>query len=271
MQTADQPTRSVETLRFDDGTISMQRAGTGQPLVFLHAAGGAGVWTDFHGRLAQHFEVFAPDHPGFGESDELPDVDDMDDLVYHYLEVMDRYGLDRPAVVGASFGGWIAAELAVHSPERVGALALLSPAGLRIPEHPVADLFFMTPEEQVGTLFSDPAAAAGRFPAAPDVEDILRAYRDQTALARFGWSPFLANPKLERRLYRVDSPTLIVWPDDDRLIPIAHGHRYAEGIAGAELRTIESCGHALYFERPDAVADVVLDFLTTQSRSEQPR
>lgn len=269
MRTADQPTKSVETLRFDGGTISMQRGGMGQPLVFLHAAGGAGAWTDFHGRLAQRFEVFAPDHPGFGESDELPDVEDIDDLVYHYLEVMDRYGLDRPAVVGASFGGWIAAELAVHSPERVGPLALLSPAGLRIPEHPVADLFFMTPDEQVRTLFSDPTAAADLFPDDPDVEDILHAYRDQTALARFGWVPFLANPKLERRLSRVNSPSLIVWPDDDRLIPIAHGHRYVERIPGAELRTVESCGHALYFERPDAVADVVLDFLTTQERSEQ--
>ena len=89
----------------------------------------------------------------------------MDNLVYHYLDVMDQLGLDRPHVVGASFGGWIAAELAVAAPHRIGSLVLLAPAGLRLPEHPVADLFIMSPEQVLTALFHDPAAASGLFPA----------------------------------------------------------------------------------------------------------
>jgi pimeloyl-ACP methyl ester carboxylesterase len=256
------PEGASERLELDGGSIQILRGGEGPPLLFLHAAGGAGVWHPFHGLLARHFEVIAPDHPGFGGSDELGSVEGVDDLVYHYLEVMDRLGLERPIVVGASLGGWVAAELAVHTPDRVGKLALLGAAGLRIPEHMPTDLFLLTPEQLVSALFKHTERAAGMFPAEPDVDFILAVYRDNTAFARFAWAPFLNDPKLERRLHRITAPTLILWADDDRVVPIAHGHRYAERIPDATLRIVEDCGHALYFERTEAVADAVIEFLT---------
>ena len=119
----------------------------------------------------------------------------MDDLVYHYLDVMDQLGLDRPHVVGASFGGWIAAELAEAAPHRIGSLVLLGPAGLRLPDHPVADLFIMSPEQVLTTLFHDPATAIGLFPAEPDPDFILAQYRDLTALARFSWDAVPQQPQ----------------------------------------------------------------------------
>lgn len=250
-----------EHLDFPGGSVHLLRGGDGPPLLFLHAAGGAGRWHEFHELLAGRFTVFAPDHPGFGGSAPLPEVEDMTDLVYHYLDVVDRLGLKRPHVVGASFGGWLAAELAVAAPHVVGSLTLLSPAGLRLPEHPVADLFLMTPERLAAALYHDPAKAAGMFPAEPGIDDILAAYRDMSALARFSWTPFFCNPKLERRLRRVTAPTRVVWPDDDRIVPIAHGRRYAELIEGAELTVVPDCGHAMYFERPAEFASVVTEFL----------
>ncbi|HEX6454232.1 MAG TPA: alpha/beta fold hydrolase [Trebonia sp.] len=78
-------------------------------MLFLHAAGGAGTWSEFHALLARRFEIIAPDHPGFGKSDEFPDAEGVDDLVYHYLDVLDALELGPAHVVGASFGGWIAA------------------------------------------------------------------------------------------------------------------------------------------------------------------
>jgi pimeloyl-ACP methyl ester carboxylesterase len=254
-----------EYLQLAGGRVHLLRGGAGEPLVFLHAAGGAGTWLEFHRALGRRFDVVAPDHPGFGGSEEFADVEAMDDLVYHYLDVLDRLGLDRPHVVGASFGGWIAAELAVAAPHRVGALVLLSPAGLRLPDHPVADLFLMSPEELVATLFHDPATAAGLFPGEPDLDFILAQYRDLTALARFCWTPFMANPKLERRLHRITAPTLVVAPSDDRLIPVAHAHRYAELIPGARFAEVGDCGHAMYFERPAEFADVTAAFLSEHS------
>jgi len=255
-----------EYLEFPDGRVHLLRGGTGEPVLFLHAAGGAGQWLEFHELLARRFEVFAPDHPGFGGSDELPEVEAMDDLVYHYLDVIDRLGLDRPHVVGASFGGWIAAELAVAAPHAIGSLVLLSAAGLRLPDHPVTDIFFLTPPQLADALHHDPAKAAAFLPAEPDIEMALAAYRDMTALARFSWNPFLCDPKLERRLRRVTAPTLVVWPDDDKVIPIAHGHRYAERIPGARFAVVPDCGHAMYFERPAAFGEITTDFLAGVTR-----
>lgn len=249
--------------------MHLLRGGQGEPLLFLHADGGAGNWLDYHRLLSDSgFEVFAPDHPGFGGSDDFAEVEAMDDLVYHYLDVIDALGLDRPHVVGASFGGWIAAELAVAAPHRIGSLVLLGPAGLRLPGHPVADPFLMSPGELVAMLYHDPAVAARLAPASPDLDFVLAQYRDLTALARFSWTPFLSNPKLERRLHRVTAPTLVVVPSDDRLIPVAHGRRYAELIPGARFAEIGECGHAMYFERPAEFANATAAFLGSHSLAE---
>lgn len=258
----------AERLQVGDGEIRLLRAGPASPappLLFLHAAGGGG-WTPFLDGLSRAFDVLAPDHPGFDESDAIDDVEGIDDLVYHYLRLLDQLGIEQAIVVGASLGGWIAAELAVHSPHRVERLVLMSPVGLRIPEAPPTDLFFLPPERLVETLFHDPAAAAGLFPAEPSVDDILRAYRNNTAFARYAWRPFLNDPKLERRLYRISAPTLVIWPDDDRVVPRAHAERYAARIPDARLEVIEDCGHALYGERPQEITRAVLAFANGGSR-----
>lgn len=250
-----------EMIGFEGGAIHLLRGGEGPPLLFLHGGGIAGVWLPIHQLLADRFEVFAPDHPGFGKSDDLPLVETVDDLVYHYLELLDRLGLERVSLVGASFGGWLAAELAVHSPHRLEALVLVAPVGLRIPEHPIADLFYMTPPQKVEALFYDPGFAVTIFPAEPDVEFILQAYRNDTALARYAWHPFMNDPKLERRLGRITVPTLVLAAADDQIVPRAHGERYAARIPGARLEVIENAGHAVFVEEPARVAEPALRFL----------
>ena len=251
-------------LELPGGRVHLLRGGAGEPVLFLHAAGGAGVWHPFHQLLAEAgFTVLAPDHPGFGKSDDFPAAEGVDDLVYHYLDLLDALGLGRPHVVGGSFGGWIAAELAVHSPHRVGSLALLSAAGLRIPEHPVTDLFLLSPGKLVATLFHDPPPPPPPLPpgAQPDLDVIIAGYREATSLARFCWVPFLSNPKLERRLGRITAPTLVAAPSDDRLIPVQHAKRYAERIANASYAEVADCGHAMYFERPAEFAELMAAFL----------
>ena len=74
-----------EYLGLDGGRVHVFRAGSGEPVLFLHAAGGAGTWPEFHALLSERFDVIAPDHPGFGKSDEFPELTAIDDLVYHYL------------------------------------------------------------------------------------------------------------------------------------------------------------------------------------------
>jgi pimeloyl-ACP methyl ester carboxylesterase len=257
-----------EFLELAGGRVHLLRGGAGEPVLFLHAAGGAGAWLPFHAQLAgAGFEVIAPDHPGFGQSDDFPEVEAIDDLVYHYLDVLDGLGLGRPHVVGASFGGWIAAEIAVHSPHLIGSLTLLSAAGLRLPDHPVADVFLMSPAKLAAALFHDPLLVppptASSPGAAPDLDAIIASYREATSLARFSWAPYLSDPKLERRLGRITAPTLVVAPSDDRLIPVAHARRYAALIGGADYAEVAECGHAMHVERPAEFAALVASFLAS--------
>jgi pimeloyl-ACP methyl ester carboxylesterase len=256
-----------EKVEFRDGAVNVLRGGGGPPLLLLHGFKGAGQWLPFHTQLAQHFEVYAPDHPGFGETDDLPSVEAMEDLVYHNLDLMDRLGLEHAYLVGASLGGWLAAELATHSPHRFHKLVILSPLGHRIPGHPIADFFGMDSDEQTAALFYDSDVAEAVFPEESDIDAILRSYRDLSGFARFAWAPFMGNPKLERRLHRITVPTLVQWAEEDRIVPRSHAEKYAQLIPAARLETIPQCGHALYLEQPEGIAQSIISFL---GGSEEP-
>jgi pimeloyl-ACP methyl ester carboxylesterase len=240
----------------------MFRQGTGAPVLVLHAAGGAGMWNPYLERLSEHFDVIAPDHPGFGLSPALDGVDSIDTLVEHYLSLLDGLGLDRLHVVGASLGGWLAAEIASTAPERIDRLVLMAPPGILIPAAPPADLFTMKPDEIVRALFLDPAKAEAMLATPLPPEAAAQAERDAVSFAKYASEPFLHNPELPARLSRITAPTLVITPEIDVVIPPEHSEAYAAAIDGAVLKVLPQCGHALYFEEPDLVADEVIDFLS---------
>jgi len=255
--TGPQPT----TVPMGSGAVNLFRKGSGPTVLVLHAAGGAGAWNPYLDRLSGHFDVIAPDHPGFGLSDELPEISSVPQLVPHYVDLLERLGVERFALVGASFGGWVAAELASDVPQRVEQLVLMAPAGLHVPEAPPADLFTMTPEQIVRALFYDSAAADAALSVPPSPEAAAQAARDAKAFERFARRPFLHDPELPERLSRITAPTLVLAAEVDSIIPRAHSEAYATAIAGARLRVVPQCGHALYQERPAEVADQVIGFL----------
>src|SRR5438445_4437690 len=112
--------------------VQMLRDGSGPPLLFLHGAGGAGRWLAFQERLAKDFSVYFPSHPGHGGSPAAEWIEHISDLAFHYLDLLDRLGLARSHLVGASFGGWIAAEVATMASQRLASLVLFDPVGIRV-------------------------------------------------------------------------------------------------------------------------------------------
>jgi pimeloyl-ACP methyl ester carboxylesterase len=251
------PTR----LPMGSGEISLFRQGSGRPVLFLHAAGGAGHWEPFHERMAQSVDLIAPDHPGFGHSDELAEVATMADLVEHYVRLLDQLGIDRLDVVGASFGGWTAAELASTVPDRVEHLVLMAPAGLSVPEAPPADLFDLAPPDLVRALYYDDALVEAALSAPPTPEQMAQTEKDVAAFARFAREPYLHNPELPARLPRITRPTLVIAAEIDLIIPREHSEAYAKAIPGAVLRDLPRTRHGMHHERPDEVAEEVLGFL----------
>src|SRR5512139_2501550 len=140
------------------------RGGRGAPLLVLHPEFGAKQWSPYHDRLAQHFRVVAPDHPGFGDSERPEWLDDMNDVVFHYVDLLDALKLGRVAVVGTSLGGWIAAELAVAHPARIDRLVLVGAGGLKVDGVERFDLFLHPIEDTLRQLFRDPRRAAQLLP-----------------------------------------------------------------------------------------------------------
>ena len=242
--------------------IQMLTGGSGEPLLYLHSAGGEMVWLPFFELLSQHFTVYLPAHPGFSQSEGLDKIDTIEDLVFHYTDVMDHLGLTQPYMAGLSLGGWLAAELATRYSHRIRKLALINAVGLRVPGSPIADIFAATPEETRHLVFHDPQSELAKMfvPDVPSPEVLENTLKAREATARVGWNPLLCNPKLRERLYRITVPTLIIWGESDRLVPVAHGQAYHEGIAGSQLVILEKCGHAPPFEKPEETAKLLCEF-----------
>lgn len=241
----------------------MLLAGAGAPLLFLHGAGGAGRWLPFHARLSERFTVHAPRHPGHGGSPPAEWIEHISDLAFHYLDLLDELGLDRVHLVGASFGGWIAAEMATMAWPRLTSLTLIDPVGIKVEGWIYPFLFGMDIPELVATVFHDPAAALALMPRDQSVDTMIELSRERTAIARVSWNPYLYNPLLRRRLGRIRARTLLCWGEHDRLAPLTCAKTWQAEIPGAALRVFSKSGHLPHLEEPDAVADAINDFMGT--------
>jgi pimeloyl-ACP methyl ester carboxylesterase len=245
--------------RFDVNGIdtAVFTAGDGEPLVFLHGAGTAAGF-DTLLPLAEQFRLILPHHPGFGASADDPSVDSIHDYALHYLDLFDQLGVEEASLVGHSLGGYLAVTLAIEQTHRVRRLVLGAPFGLRVREHPTVD-FFSIPDEEVPTyLVADMSIFAG-LPSPPPPEFFAERYRESTSFARIAWHrPY--DLKLAKWLHRITAPTLIVWGDKDRLIPVEQAAVWADHISTSEVRILPGIGHLLFNESPAAVA-AIADFV----------
>src|SRR5580765_8779355 len=257
-------TRSEETLKIGGKAVQLFTGGQGPPLLYLHGAGTC-WWMPVHDLLGARHRVYAPVHPGFGASAAREEIESMEDLVFHAVDVLDALRLERVDVVGLSLGGWLAAELALRHPARVHRLVLVDAAGTRVPGVVREDLFMASPAKARQLLFADPASAlaAELVPDVPAPGRLEAALRGREAAARLLWNPHVQYRKLTSRLGRIKAPTLVIWGAQDRVLPLALGQAYQRGLPGARLETLDGCGHLPPFEQPERFARLVLDFLQT--------
>lgn len=233
-------------------------AGSGAPTVVLAAPLGEAIWYPYLQGLARSFSVTAILPPGLDGAEDAY-IDDLDDLLFHHLDLFAALGLDRFNLIGASSGGRIAAELAIRYPERIERLVLADSFGLDLPLTPS-----IAPAEALGDpdrlrklLFFNPASFLGDMliPSRPRQTDaVLTA---MNTASRIG----IHNPKLHARLARIKSPTLVVWGADDATVPFPHAEVFRNAVPDARLTRIPDCGHLPMFEREELFVAAVTSFL----------
>jgi pimeloyl-ACP methyl ester carboxylesterase len=257
-----------ETIDVRGVPTAYRRAGRGSAVVYLHGAGLTRRWTPFHERLSSRVDLVAPEQPGFGDTPLPPWLRSIDDVVLHLDDLLEGLGLGDVHLVGHSLGGWIAADFAVTYPRRLRSLTLVAPLGLRVPDSPLYDIFRMTPEEADGTLFNGQAARYVEYlETGEPVEALVHGYGELTAAARLAWNPRYDH-RLDRRLARVTCPSLVIVSQEDRVVPRAHGERYAELLPDARLAVVEGAdaptGHLAMVQEPQRLADTIADFVDEQ-------
>jgi pimeloyl-ACP methyl ester carboxylesterase len=264
----------ADRLRIGLGEIEVLRRGLGRPILLIHGVNPISPQTPFLDGLAELGEIIAPSAPGFGNSPRPPDFETMYDLVHLYREVLD--GLPgQTALVGFSFGGWIAAEIAAAGAPKLDRLVLVDPVGIKIggrEERDIVHFFNTSPEELNRRSWHDPTcrppgcwglgwqAVIGE--AMSDEEMVLLA-RNWDALCLYAWRPHMYNPQLKHWLYRISVPTLVLWGASDCVVTPEYGRAYAGMIPGARFELIERAGHHPELEQPRAFVDAVADFLDT--------
>jgi pimeloyl-ACP methyl ester carboxylesterase len=240
----------------------------GDPVLYLHPEGGLAPKDPLLAHLAEHHTVYAPEFPGTtpGDPYAIHALEGWGDLILGYEEAIRRLGLTRPIVVGQSFGGMLAADLAAHFPDLASRLVLVAPAGLWHEEHPVVNWTTIAPDKTAAMLFHDPAGEAAKaaltLPADPEQMRAVLLARvwSMACTGRFVW-PF-PDHGLRGRLHRIAAPTLLVWGRDDRIVDAAYAKEFTAGIASSSATVIDDCGHLPQVERREQTLAAVDAFLS---------
>ncbi len=220
--------------------------GQGPTLMYWH---GRGTWHGFAWarKLAAQHRVLLPYHPGFGESADDPSIGSINDYVAHYAALFDLLQLSQLPLIGASFGGFMAAHFALAHPDRVDKLILAAPFGLSSSSHQRPDYGHM-PLEQLPAWFAVDTAMLAPF--WPD-RWIERRQREQASGER-ALAGSRTGPELASSLQTLDIPTLILWGRHDRILPVELASLWRQALPHAQLRIVDDAGHLLLDESAEA-------------------
>lgn len=239
--------------------VRMWSEGQGAPLLFLHGFEGPLGDVSFLKRLAQTYKVFAPEHPGFGETGGFADQHDIVDLVLHYRALLESFGGEPVVIVGHCLGGMFAAEIAALCPHLVSKLVLISSYGLWLDDEPLPDPFVLSRAELSAAKWATQDAAARETLELRSVEGDEYRLQNLGAATRFMWP--IPDRGLSRRLASVQASTLIVHGEHDVLVPSRYAQAFADRIANSDAALVAKAGHFPMIEQEEALVQKIVTFL----------
>ena len=229
--------------------VHLPSHGEGAAILSLHSIEGNLGFLPYLNALAQSARVYAPTHPGYGTSERPEWLETISDLSRFYLWMLQELELDKVHLIGGFLGGWIAAEMAVMCPQALHSLTLIGAAGVRPSEGEIADIFLLGEEEATNLAIGDPDLLTS----ATGADDPIVRLRGREMTTRLCWKPYMHDPSLIHLLPRVKAPTLVVWGENDRIVPVSAGRRTAEAMPSARLEVIGGAGHLPHIEKPQEV------------------
>ena len=243
--------------------VPLVRRGSGPPVLVFHGGEGPLDHLPFAESLSGNFETLYPTHPGFDGTPIPEHFDNLQDLIYLYLDLIDSLELRDAILMGFSMDGWLAAEIAGMNASRFSRLVLVDSVGIK-PGGPfdrdVADVFATAPDEHLRLAWHDSSNAPD--PAGMTDEELQVVAADRVAHGLYTWEPYMHNPKLPRRLHRIDIPTLVIWGENDGIVTTSYGEAFRRLIPGAKMTVIPEAAHSPHIEQPHAFVTSVLEFVS---------
>lgn len=255
------PNRS--TITVNDTQVEVYSAGAGPALLYLHGPEGSWKWKPFHEELARTHKVYVPSMPGFNGTQRPGWVATITDVAHFMQHVGQTLGLDRYILMGASMGGWVAAEMAAMSHPQLSGLVLVDPAGIKPQKKEIAEIFMVGADTREKLRFHAPSQVDdyGQYIRALTEEETDIEYSNREMASRICWRPYMHNPSLPHYLKKVTTPTLIIWGRQDAIIPVECGELYKQALDNASLTIIDNCGHSPHYEKPQEFHAAVGEFL----------
>ena len=244
-------------------SIELERRGRGEPLLLLYGEEALEIEAPFLDELAKEHEVLIPSPPGFGGSERPDWITNPDDIAYVYLDLVEKLAVEKAPVLGFSLGGWIAAEMATKDDAFISKLVLVAPYGIKVGgpvDRDIQDIWTLNPKEVMALKWHDSEKGKRDFPSMPE-EKLAVIARNSESFARFCWEPYMHDPKLRRRLHRIQVPTLLIWGEKDGIVKPDYGTSYRDLIPGATIRFVPNARHFPHLEQPETFMEYLRDFL----------
>ena len=258
---------SETTVSACGGQVRVAVAGSGPPILVLPRDQGHPPTSPFLDDLAASGTVYYPWLAGFhgGNPAQWEWLTNVRDLAVVNRQVIDTLGLEKPALVGLGFGGWVAAEIATMAASNLAALVLVSAMGIKPVHGFIFDQFLVSTEHYAQTAFHDGDKFAEIYGAETGFEQLEAWETDREMTSRLAWKPYMYNPALPQLLAGVTAPALVVWGDDDKIVPRECAELYRDALPNATLEVLPNCGHAVDLEQPGALLRTVSSFLARVS------
>jgi pimeloyl-ACP methyl ester carboxylesterase len=240
--------------------LHVTERGEGRPFLLLHGGAGPISVTRFADLFAErhHVRVIIPTHPGFALTPRPQGLKDVKGLAQLYAAFLDQLNASDVTVVGNSIGGWIACELALLASPQVRRIILVDAVGIEVPNHPVADVSKLAPDQLMSLSYHNPNPFLINPATLTDAQKAAIG-ANRASLSVYA-GPLGIDPTLAGRLSKIAVPTLVLWGDSDRIVDQAYSRAFASTIPAAKFLILKDTGHVPQIETPELLMEALWDF-----------